>query len=329
MARISADDLERLCFDAIVAAGGATAPAVSLARNTVMTECMGQVNHGVRHLFDYLSALREGRIDGKAVPDITHPAQTMILSDAGGGIAQLGFDIAFDQLIERTQDLGMAIFLQNNSFTCGALGLFAWRLAREGLVAWAGTNGPPLLAGSGSKKPVFCTNPMAFSAPQADGPPMLIDQSSSATAFAEIRAAAREGKTIPEGWAIDADGNPTTDPNEAIKGALLGFGGSRGANIAMMMEIMSAGLSGANWGLDAPSFLTGNESPATGMYVVAINPHPIDPQFEERLAKHLKRLKEEYGVYVPGISKGLEYERARAEGIDIADETIEQLRSMI
>ena len=327
MAVLKTDELERLCFDAIVAAGGDTAPAVSLARNIVMTECMGQANHGVVHLFDYLSAMREGRIDGKAVPEVARPAPTMILSDAGGGVAQLGFDMAFDDICDAAEKFGMAMFLQNNSFTCGALGLFAWRLSRKGLIAFAGTNGPPLLAGSGSKKPVFCTNPMAFSAPQSGGSPLLIDQSSSATAFAEIRAAAREGNAIPDDWAVDADGNPTTDPHAAMKGAMLAFGGSRGSNIALMIEILSAGLTGATWGLDAPSFLHGDKSPATGMYVIAIDPHPIDPWFEVRLASQLKRLSRQYGVYIPGLSKGERYGHSKTEGVEVADELIERLRA--
>lgn len=327
MTRLSAAELETLCFDAIRAAGGNEAQARSLARNTAMTECFGQSNHGIMHLFDYLKAIRVGRIDGQAVPQITYPAPTMVLSNAGGGTAQLGFDMAFDRLVETTRKLGMAIFLQNNSFTCGALGIFAWRLAQSGLVAFAGTNGPPLLAGSGSRKPVFCTNPMAFAAPRADAPPLLIDQSSSAVAFAEIRAAAREGRSIPSDWAIDAEGNPTTDPNAAIEGAMLAFGGSRGANIALMIEVLSAGLSGANWGVDAPPFLSGSESPRTGMYVIAIDPGPIDPDFAGRLDAQLSRLSRDYGVYIPGAGKTEHYAKAQDEGVEIDGALIERLRS--
>ncbi|TIW17972.1 MAG: Ldh family oxidoreductase, partial [Mesorhizobium sp.] len=100
--------------------------------------------------------------------------------------------------------------------------------------------------------PVYCTNPMSFAAPAADGSPLVIDQSSSATAFVNIRKAAEDGRKIPEGWALDASGNPTTDPAAAMKGAMLAFGGQRGANIALMVEVLAAGLSGANWSLDAP-----------------------------------------------------------------------------
>ncbi|CAN0590322.1 unnamed protein product, partial [Laminaria digitata] len=198
--------------------------------------------------------------------------------------------MVFDALVAAAKTLGLAAFSQSNAYTCGALGTFVDRLAREGLLGFAATNGPPLLAGSGSKEPVYCTNPMAFAAPQAGGPPLVIDQSSSATAFISIRVAAEKGETIPDSWAIDKDGNPTTDPRAAMEGSLLAFGGARGANIALMVEVLAAGLSGANWSLDAPSFLEGPDCPGTGLFVLAISPDAVAPDFKARMAGQLDRL---------------------------------------
>ena len=223
-------------------------------------------------------------------PKSRGPAGAIILSDAKGGAAHPGFDRAFDDLVDTAQKFGVAIFSQKNAFTCGALGYFAGRLAERGLVSIAATNGPALVAGAGGTKPVYCTNPLAFAAPAAGGPPLLIDQSSSATAFVNIRKAAHAGQSIPEGWALDAAGNPTTDASAAVKGTLLAFGGSRGANIALMVEVLSAGLSGANWSLDAPPFATGSEGPGTGMFVLAIEPKLLDPDFEARLRSQIDRL---------------------------------------
>ena len=237
------------------------------------------------HFIDYLEALEAGRIDGKAVPEITRPAPAIILSDAKGGAAHPGFDAAFDLIVEAANEFGLALFSQKNAYTCGALGYFAGRLAEKGLAAIAATNGPALLAGSGSTKPVYCTNPLAFAAPVAGGPPLIIDQSSSSTAFVNIRNAAKAGKPIPEGWALDAEGRPTTDASQAVKGALLAFGGERGANIALMVEVLSAGISGANWSLDAPSFTKGSQSPGTGLTVIALATRLVDPGFEARLAR--------------------------------------------
>jgi (2R)-3-sulfolactate dehydrogenase (NADP+) len=251
----------------------------------------------------------------------------VIVSDAGGGVAHLGFDLAFDEFVATTRKLGVAIFCQRNAFTCGALGYFTSRLAEQGLVALAATNGPALLAGSGSTKPVYCTNPLSFAAPAAEGAPLLIDQASSATAFVRIRQAAQRGETIPPGWAIDADGNPTTDPAQAMKGALLAFGGERGANIALMVEVLAAGLAGANWSLDAPSFTEGSQSPGSGLFILAIHPRTAQPDFDERLDRQLNRLADGYGVHVPGRSKQEQRAHAVAHGLTVPRAVVEQLRA--
>lgn len=292
-----------LCIGAARRAGASQATAVSIATAAVTAEAEGQVNVGLSHFVDYLDALEAGRIDGAVEPSLTFPAPTLIHSDARKGAAHPGFDLAFDRLVKTTRELGLALFAQRNAYTCGALGYFTKRLATQGLVAFAATNGPALLAGAGGKTPVFCTNPLAFSAPTASGEPLTIDQASSATAFVNVRRAAAEGRAIPEGWAIDAAGEPTTDASAAMKGALVAFGGARGANIALMVEVLAAGLTGANWSVDAPPFTRGSESPGTGMLVIAMQPTLLDADFAGRLERHLDRLSGDHGVYIPGRSR--------------------------
>ncbi len=325
MKTLSLSDAIDLCRRASEAAGASPPAAEALARASVDAEAAGQPNVGIAHLVDHLDALRAGRIRGDALPEMTRPAPALFHVDAGGGIAQLGFDLAFKDLVETARTLGIALFAQNNAYTCGSLGWFVGRLAQQTLVAIAATSGPALMAGSGGKKPVYCTNPLAFAAPRADGPPLLIDQASSATAFVNVRQAAAEGRSIPEGWAIDADGNATTDPRQAMKGALLAFGGQRGANIALMVEVLAAGLTGANWALDAPSFVSGSRSPGSGLLVIAIEPKLLDPKFADRMAAQMDRLQDDHGVHLPGLTKGLASSRAKADGIRVPSELVEVL----
>lgn len=324
--RLTMDEAVALCRAACLRAGASPQAAASLARAAVDAEAAGQPNVGLAHLADHLGAFRAGRIVGDAVPAVSRPARALFRSDAGGGIAQLGFDMAFDDLVATARDLGIALFAQHNAYTCGALGWFAARLAGEGLVAVAATNGPALLAGSAGGKPVYCTNPLAFAAPRAGGPPLLIDQASSETAFVNIRRAAKEGRPIPPGWALDADGNPTTDAKAAVKGALLAFGGARGANIALMVEVLAAGLAAANWSLDAPSFVSGSQSPGSGLTVIAIEPKLLDPGFEARLEAQLDRLERDHGVHIPGKAKGTAAAAAAREGIVVDGATVALLR---
>jgi (2R)-3-sulfolactate dehydrogenase (NADP+) len=314
---LTPDEAIALCERAAVAAGASRVTALSLARSVVAAEADGQATVGLSHFIDYLDALEAGRIDGHVEPEITRPAPAIILSDAKGGAAHPGFDAAYEDIVAAANAFGLAMFTQRNAFTCGALGYFVCRLAERGLAALAATNGPPLLAGAGSTRPVYCTNPMAFAAPVAGGPPLVIDQASSATAFVSIRAAAERGEAIPPGWALDGEGRPTTDPLAAMKGALLAVGGARGANVALMVEVLSAGFNGANWSLDAPPFGEGAEGPNTGMTVIALAPRLIDPDFAGRLARQLERLSSEFGVHIPGRARAAAREKAERHGMAI------------
>lgn len=321
----SLSDAHALAVAAVKGAGGSAAMAASLARATVDAEARGSAAVGFSHLADYLEALCAGRIHVGAEPKRTDPAPALIRIDADGGIAQTGFDRALDDLVSKAKTYGIALCAQFNSYTSGELGDYVLRLAEHGLVGIAATNGPALLTGSGGSKPVYCTNPLAFGAPRRNGAPLVIDQSSSATAFVNIRGAAERGEPIPQGWAVDTAGQPTTDAAAAIRGAMLAFGGSRGANIALMVEVLSAGLSGANWSLDAPDFAGGNASPGSGLTVIAISPSLLDDGFEERLDAQLTRLSGGYGIHIPGASKYQNWMQARRDGIRLPSALVRRI----
>ena len=306
-----------LAARAIRAAGGGDEAALSLARATVSANAHGKGSSGFSHLVDYLAAFKAGRIVGDAEPLISSPAPAAIHCDARGGIAQAGFDRAFDSLCERARTFGLALFAQNGSYTTGELGYYPRRLAEVGLVAFGATSGPALMTVPGAKAPVYCTNPIAFAAPLDQGPPLLIDQASSATAFVQLRHYAERGEPLPPGWAVNSAGEPTTDPKAALRGALLAFGGARGANIALMVEVMAAGLAGANWALDAPAFTSGDRSPGAGLLVIAITPALLAPDFPQRLRLQLDRLAE-LGVHIPG-------RRAAATEIELPDALVAEI----
>ncbi|WP_432430861.1 Ldh family oxidoreductase [Shinella zoogloeoides] len=222
-----------LARTALMRVGMAEAAAAALARATLDAEMAGKRTVGFLHLTDYLRSLVDGRIAGRAEPLITSPVPAIMKCNAMGGVAQHGFSLAHEELVAKARTFGIAVFSLHNSYTTGELGWYAARLAEEGLVALAATNGPALMAGAGSRQPVYCTNPLAFAAPLEDGRLLLIDQASSMAAFVDIREAAARGKSIPDGWALDQEGEPTRDPFAAMQGALLAYGGTRGANIAL------------------------------------------------------------------------------------------------
>lgn len=310
-----------LARDAALGAGASLALAESLARATVAAELAGKSGVGFAHLLDYLDGLTCGRICKNPIPVISQPTPASIRVDAQGGIAQLGFDLAFEALQAKCRLYGMAVLVLNNSFTAGELGYYTRRLAQAGLVALASTNAEAQLTTPGAGKAVFGTNPLSFAAPRTGAQPLVIDQSSSATAFVNVRRAAEKGEAIPAGWALDQHGQPTTDARAALDGLLLPFGGARGANMALMVEVLTAGLAGGNWSTDAPSFASGSQSPAMGLFVVAFAPELLSPGFGERLDAQLAHLASQ-GVHIPGS-------QPHATQVDTAESTLEKLRSYL
>lgn len=328
MVQMTSQRLAALLFQALVRAGFSEAHATALSRQTVLAEELGQANVGVAHVFDYVDGARDGRIDPLAVPDVSRPAPTQILVDGKGGLPQTGFDLVFDDLVETARQQGMAMFISRNACLCGSLGTFALRLAERGLMALAATNGSPLLAVPGATQAVYCTNPIAFAAPAGHAAPLLIDQSCSATAYVNIRAAAARGAPIPAEWAIDKHGHPTTDATAALDGAMVAFGGARGANLALLVEILAAGVGNARWSVDAAPFDRGDECPATGLSVIAIHAEVAAPGFADRIGHYLDRLAGEFRVHVPGRAKAGHRRAAEKDGLNIPNEVIEQLEAL-
>lgn len=297
--RLETQEAFSIARQAVLDAGASDAIATSLANAVVSAEWAGSRAVGFAHLPDYLDGFVKGRISRSAEPTIASAAPALTQVDAHGGIAQLGFDRAFDGIVERANTFGVTLFAQVDNFTVGELGYYPRRLAEKGLVALAVTNATAQMTTLESRKAVYGTNPMAFAAPRKGGKPFVIDQAMSATAFVNVRQAAQRGEAIPEGWAVDANGEPTTDSRKAVEGLLLAFGGARGANLALMIEIMAAGLTGGNWSMDAPPYATGSECPAVGLFVVAIKPDLLVPDFIDRLSTQLERLAGQ-GVRIPG-----------------------------
>lgn len=293
---LSLSDLEQLCTDAVRAAGGSAEMASSLAAATVAAERRGKNMVGAAHLLDYLDALRTGRLNGTARPRLEHRRAASLTVDADRGTTQLAVDHAAPGLVEAARSCGVAVLSVFDSFPGGELGHYASQLAEQGLIALVCGNSPALMAAYDATDAVTGTNPLAFALPHSSGP-RVFDQASSATAFVSIRQAAERGEWIPAGWALDADGRPTVDAHAALAGTLLPFGGAKGANIAMMIEMLAA-MSGGSFSLDAAPFDSGSRSPRLGLFIAAIDPTAFDTGYQERAESHLLRLREQFGIDV-------------------------------
>ena len=299
--------------------GASQAHAVATGRSIVAAEAEGNKAVGFLHLMDYCDALTEGRADGQAIPEIEKTTETLVRINANSGFPHWGVDQAWDGFVAAAHRYGVAILASRNGYTCGALGFFLRRLAQDhNLAGFATTNaGPAVMPASGGKTPLFCTNPLAFAIPCEDKQSILIDQSSTAGALVSIHQAAATGASIPEGWALTAKGEPTTDPQAALAGLLLPFGGARGANIALMVELFTAGITGGNWSSQAPSFKSGNQCPDVGLFIIAISPaKTTESDFQQRIERFVQEIQSD-GAYVPGFNTSKSMLQAQSEGLEI------------
>jgi len=329
---LSLSDIEDLAFCALRAAGTGEAAARSLAIATAATEADGVASHGLAYIPIYCEHVQCGKVDGAAIPSLEKPAEAMLRVDAATGFAHPAIDMGFENLIPLARQFGIAGMAVHNSYNCGVLGYHTYRLAEAGLVGIGFTNAPASIAPSGGAKPVVGTNPFSIAAPGADGmPSMLIDQSASTIAKSEVMKHAREGKPIPAGWALDVEGNPTTDPEVALKGSMAPSGGYKGVGIALMVEMMAAALTGATLGIKASPFSgTAGGPPKTGQFFIAINPGASSGgDFAARMKDLTDSIHDQNGAHLQGDGRKAKRALAQTEGVAVNVATLERINTFL
>jgi (2R)-3-sulfolactate dehydrogenase (NADP+) len=326
--RLSLEDAEALLRRALLSVGVPEGSAASVAHALVSAEAEGQVGHGFSRLADYAGQVRSGKIVADAEPQAELVTPTCLRVDAGHGFAFPALDVAVREGCAVADRMGTAVMLVTRSHHCGALSLQVEKIARRGLIGLMVANSPPAIAPWGSNVPVFGTNPIAFAVPRMAQAPLVIDLSLSVVARGKIMNAKKLGKPIPEGWALDRDGNPTVDPDAALAGSMVPIGGAKGTALALMVEILAATLTAANPSSDVSSFFTADgPPPGTGQFLMAIRPHDRDA-FAQRLEALLGHIAGLEGARLPGARRAAAIERARAEGIDVPAAYVETARAM-
>lgn len=329
---LSLDEIEDLSFRALVAAGTSEDNARALALATAATEADGVASHGLAYIPIYCEHVRCGKVDGNATPELTRPRPGVIAVDAATGFAHAAIDLGFETLVPVAREQGVAVLVIRNSYNCGVLGYHTFRLAQEGLVGLGFTNAPASIAPSGGAKPVVGTNPFSVAVPGSDGQPaLLIDQSASTIAKSEVMKHAREGKAIPIGWALDADGNPTTDPNVGLKGSMAPSGGYKGVGIALLTEIMAAALTGATLGINASPFSgTAGGPPRTGQCFIAIDPTATaGGNFASTVAELVEAIRFQDGAHLPGDGRRSKRLSARGQGVAVNATTLAKIEAIL
>lgn len=319
MSRMTLEQAQERLSAVFAGAGASPANAASVAWALVMAEADGLKGHGLARVPTYLAMLRAGKIDGSAVPVASRPKPGVLAIDAAHGFAYPAIDLAVAELPALAREQGIITAPIRRSSHCGAAGLHVERLAGQGMVALLFANTPGAMAPWGGAKPVFGTNPIAFAAPLAGREPIVIDMALSKVARGPIVAAKQKGASIPEGWALDSAGRPTTDAEAALAGTMIPLGDAKGATLAMMVEILAASLVGAHFAFEASPFFDDTGGPSdTGQLIIAIDPASMGGAwFDERMRVLAHAIEDQEGTRLPGTRRLILREKARAEGLEI------------
>ena len=330
--RLSLAEAEALACQALVASRTSAENAGPTARALVAAEADGQAGHGLSRVPSYAIQSRAGKVKGFATPAVERVAGAALRVDAGFGFAYPAIDAAIDALAPLARENGIAVAALHRSHHFGQAGAHAERLAERGLVALVLANSPKAMAVWGGRKAMLGTNPLAFAAPLPGGaPPLVIDLAMSVAARGKIVAAEKAGRTIPDGWAVDADGRPTSDPKAALAGTLLPIGGAKGGALALMIEILAAAVTGSAYGWEASSFFDDKGSPPDmGHVFIALDPARLSAgAYESRMTTLLEALAEEPGARLPGTRRLANRARAAAEGVSIPASLHEEIRALV
>lgn len=320
----TAAELEKLASEVLIRAGTAEPAAFSVASALVRADSDGLNSHGLARLKAYSAQVAAGKVAGNAVPGLENLGQSAARIDANDGFAFPAIDMAIDTLVEMTTETPVAGIAITNSHHFGVAGHHVERLAERGVVGLVFGNSPSAIAPWGGSRPLFGTNPIAFGFPRAGADPVVVDLSLSKQARGKIKLAADEDRSIPEGWALDVDGNPTTDAVAAMDGSMLPLGDAKGAALVLAVEIMAAAMTGAHFGYEASSFFDDKGGPPrVGQFLLGFRAGPLSGgTYESRLEELLTAIVEQPGTRLPGARRIRIRKSSEEIGIDIPDDLI-------
>lgn len=329
MPQMSLEQIETLCYDALKCAGASDAQAAIVAEEIMDAEAEGIRNVGLGYLHLYLKHLRCGKINPNADPKIVKTSDATTVVDADFGFCHHAYLIAEQRLMDTTRAQGVGLMSIHQSSSAGVLGWFVRRLARDGLASLMFANSSKAVAAHGGKVPFFGTNPFAMGAPRGAEEPLVIDMATASTARVNLVKAAVEGRNIEPGHAIDAEGNPTTDPAAGLKGAQLPVGGPKGFGLGLMVDVLAGVLTGSNCSYEASMFATTEGGPPNvGQTIIAMDPAFFGDNFVPHLETMFAALTEGNDVRIPGARRAQARAHHEASGVEVPESLLEQIEAL-
>jgi (2R)-3-sulfolactate dehydrogenase (NADP+) len=330
MPTFPADQLTKLAVRALKKAGASTPMARMTAEALVAAEMEGLTGHGLSRVALYAQHVREGRTDGAAKPLVVRRKGATCLVDAKGGLAFPAAALAVKEAMKRAKRYGIAFAGVTNSHHAGAMAHHLQPVAEAGMIGFAFSNSPAAITAWGGRTPLYGTNPIAAVFPRRGAAPIVVDLSITEVTRGKIMVHAKEGKPIPLGWAVDKDGQPTTDAKVALTGSLAAIGAVKGNALALAIELICVALTGAACGFENDSYFEPGRKPRIGHAFFVLDPAaPVDADtYYSRLEAVISKMLAEDGVRLPGTRRQRAAAKARAEGIEITGALYAELKAL-
>jgi delta1-piperideine-2-carboxylate reductase len=330
--RVSFNDLTKLIETVFVRLGLDEAGARQVAQVVAAAERDGSYSHGLSRMSGYISTLKSGWVNLSAKPRVMEVAPGLILTDADNGYSQIALASSRKLLVDKVRRQGIAALAIRNSHHFAALWPDVETFAEEKLIALTTINTRSYMIVWGGGKKILGTNPMAFACPRRDGQAVVWDQASSPMSQGDVLLASKDKRQLPHGFAVDANGDPTIDPDAFLSGgAFLPFGGHKGSAIAFMIEILSAAVTGGRFGFDdRVAAYPGGKTSHAGQFIMVLDPLMIaGPDFFSRVEDLLAHLKESGAKRLPGDRRYAQRQRTLSEGISISPEHYDTMMSIL
>lgn len=329
MPKMTLAKLHDLVNRALVNAGTSPENAEIVTDALIAAEADGLRSHGLARVASYADQVKSGKVDGRAVPEMSHPADAALRVDARSGFAFPAIKMGLERAVELVRETGVVCVAVARSHHSGAFGYHVEGLAREGLVGLGFSNSPAGIAPWGGKEALFGTNPVAFACPRKFGDPLVVDMSLAKVARGKIKLAADRGEPIPEGWAVDADGKPTTDAKAAMKGSNTPMGDAKGYALVLMTEILSAIMTGSHFGAEASSFFAAEGPPPhVGQLFLVFDPKVFAGEFfQDRLEVLLGAILGQRGTRLPGTRRFEVRARIQRDGVEVDGALLADLKA--
>ena len=330
-------ELRKFCTDILVTAGVEPCAAKTVIDVMLYANMRGVESHGIQWLPIYIKRLGAGGVDAKVQATVESDHKATCIVNANNGFGQVAAEKAVKVAIDKAREYGIAAVGVAHSNHIGAVGYYTLKAAEAGFVGIVCGNTTPLMPPWGGKELRLGSNPLSIGLPLANQYPIIIDMATSAGARGKIFIADKEGKKIPWGWALDGDGNPTDDPQEALKGFLLPMAGPKGYGLSLAIDVLGGILTGSLFGKNISSLFNKPEVPQNvGHFVIVINiENFIERSYYNRQMEQLiqglrevETLPAVDKIYLPGEIEYLQYIESKKKGISVNKKTLEEVEAL-